>query len=109
MDEKAEKMKASQASLVSMLPDGAVKAMVGGRNYGESQFNRVVQSKRQPGSSFKLFVYLTGIEGGLSPDTIVNDQPVAIGNWTPQNYSGEYEGEMPLRQAVAKSINSVAV
>lgn len=109
MDERGDKMKASQAALLSVLPDGAVKAMVGGRNYGESQFNRVTQAKRQPGSSFKLFVYLTGLEGGLGPDSMVIDQPVTIGKWSPQNYSGTYEGEMSLRQAVAQSLNSVAV
>lgn len=109
MDKDGAKLNASQAALVSMSPDGAIRVMIGGRNYGESQFNRAAQSLRQPGSSFKLFVYLAGLEAGLTPDSMVNDQPITIGKWSPKNYSGEYLGEIPLRKAVAMSINTVAI
>lgn len=109
MDEQGEELKASQAALVSMGSGGAVYAMVGGRAYNKSQFNRAVQSKRQPGSAFKTFVYLTGLEMGLRPDSMVMDEPVTIGNWQPQNYDGQYHGLITAREAFAKSINSVAV
>ncbi len=113
MDKESEKYNASQAALVAMTPDGAVRTMIGGRSYAESQYNRVYQALRQPGSSFKLFVYLAGLEAGYTPETIVDDQPITIpihrGTWQPQNYSHEYLGPIPLRQAVAESINTVAV
>ncbi|MFO0388604.1 MAG: transglycosylase domain-containing protein [Alphaproteobacteria bacterium] len=113
MDKESEKYNASQAALVAMTPDGAVRAMIGGRSYAESQYNRVYQALRQPGSSFKLFVYLAGLEAGFTPDTMVEDQQISIpihrGTWRPQNYSHEYLGAIPLSQAVAESINTVAV
>ncbi len=109
MDQRAGAMNAEQAALISLNPDGAVRAMVGGRSYGESQYNRVTQSKRQPGSAFKLFVYLTALEGGLSPDSMVDDAPIRIGKWQPKNYKPGYRGAMPLRDALAQSINTVAV
>ena len=114
MDKDAEKLNVSQAALLSMTPDGAVRVMIGGRSYAESQFNRTYQSLRQPGSSFKLFVYLAGLESGLTPDTIVEDKPITIdagvsGKWSPKNYTGKYLGEIPLREAVAESVNTVAV
>jgi len=113
MDRDSEKYAARQAALVSMTPDGAIRAMIGGRSYAESQFNRATQSLRQPGSSFKLFVYLAGLESGLTPDTLVEDQPIVIetgqGKWEPKNYTGKYLGTLPLRDAVAQSINTVAV
>lgn len=99
----------SQAALVAMTPDGAVRAMVGGRSYALSQFNRAVQAKRQPGSAFKPIVYLTAMEQGLTPDTLRIDRPVNYGGWTPENYSDRFEGEMTLRTALAKSVNTVAV
>ncbi len=98
-----------QGALVSMTPDGAVRAMVGGRNYAESQFNRAVAAKRQPGSAFKPFVYLTAIERGLSPDTVREDKAIAIRGWRPENYSREYYGPVTLQQALAYSLNTVAV
>jgi penicillin-binding protein 1A len=101
--------KVSQAALVAMAPDGAILAMVGGRDYNESQFNRVSQAKRQPGSLFKLFVYLTAFQKGLNPHTTMIDRPVQIGNWEPENYSGRFRGQVTLRTAFANSINSVAV
>ncbi|MCE2927050.1 MAG: PBP1A family penicillin-binding protein [Rickettsiales bacterium] len=107
-----DKEKISQAALVSMLPDGAVVAMLGGRSYAESQFNRATQSQRQPGSAFKLFVYLAGLENGMWPDMLVEDAPITIpipgGTWRPKNYTGRFLGEVTLREAVADSINTVA-
>lgn len=104
-----EAKKVSEAALVSVAPDGAVKALTGGRNYGQSQFNRATQAMRQPGSSFKPIVYLTGIERGLSPDEIVMDEPIKIGKYAPHNYDGKYLGPISVRHALAESINSVAV
>lgn len=104
---------ASQSALVSLSPDGAVRAMVGGINYNNSQFNRAVQAKRQAGSVFKLFVYLSALEHGYTPQTIVNDAPISmqVGNkiWTPENYSDGFKGEIPLAQALRESLNTVAV
>jgi penicillin-binding protein 1A len=99
----------SQAALVAMRLDGRVVAMVGGRDYAQSPFNRAVQARRQPGSAFKLFVYLAAFRHGLTPSTPVNDVPIRLGNWQPQNYGGVYRGPMLLRDAVAYSSNSVAV
>jgi penicillin-binding protein 1A len=101
--------KVSQAALVAMAPDGAILAMVGGRDYDESQFNRAVQAKRQPGSLFKVFVYLTAFQKGLDPQTTAVDRPVQIGKWEPENYGRRFRGQMTLRSAFAHSINSVAV
>ncbi|MEG6510109.1 PBP1A family penicillin-binding protein [Methyloligella sp. 2.7D] len=98
-----------QGALVAMESDGAVRAMVGGKDYGESQFNRATQAYRQPGSSFKPYVYLAGLEHGYTPDTIVRDGYVQCGRWSPKNYSGGYRGAMTLRSALARSINTVAV
>ena len=99
---------AHQGALVAMAPDGAVLAMVGGADYGASQFNRAVQAQRQPGSAFKLFVYLAALEAGMRPDDVVIDQPVTIQGWSPRNFDGEYRGAVSLRQALAESINTVA-
>src|SRR5207237_10819903 len=98
----------SQAALVAMAPDGAILAMVGGRDYNESQFNRATQAHRQPGSLFKVFVYLTALSNGYSPDSMMVDQPVQIGDWQPQNYDGRYHGAVTLRSAFAQSLNSVS-
>src|SRR5204862_1348447 len=106
---KSVKFNVSQGALVAMTPDGAVRAMVGGRNYAESQYNRAVTAKRQPGSAFKPFVYLTAIEAGLTPDTIRQDAPLDIKGWKPENYSREYFGAVTLTQALAMSLNTVAV
>ena len=83
--------------------------MVGGRDYNESQFNRATQAKRQPGSLFKVFVYLTAFQKGLDPQTTAVDRPVQIGKWEPENYGGRFRGVVTLRTAFANSINSVAV
>jgi penicillin-binding protein 1A len=106
---KSVKFNVSQGALVAMTPDGAVRAMVGGRNYAESQYNRAVTAKRQPGSAFKPFVYLTAIEAGLTPETIRQDAPLDIKGWKPENYSHEYFGAVTLTQALAMSLNTVAV
>jgi penicillin-binding protein 1A len=106
---KSVKFNVSQGALVAMTPDGAVRAMVGGRNYAESQFNRAVTAKRQPGSAFKPFVYLTAIEQGLTPDTVRLDAPLDVKGWKPENYSHEYFGQVTLTQALAMSLNTVAV
>jgi penicillin-binding protein 1A len=98
----------SQGAVIVMARDGAVLAMVGGRNYGESQFNRAVQAYRQPGSSFKPVVYLTALEHGYTPETIVNDAPITEGRYRPTNFKNEYYGELPLAQALAFSLNTIS-
>jgi penicillin-binding protein 1A len=106
---KSVKFNVTQGALVAMSPDGAVRAMVGGRNYGDSQYNRAVTAKRQPGSAFKPFVYLTAIEHGLTPDTVRQDAPLDLKGWKPENYSREYFGPVTLTQALSMSLNTVAV
>jgi len=101
--------RAKQAALVSMEPNGAVRVIVGGRDYGESQFNRATKALRQPGSSFKPYVYLTALENGYTPKSTVVDGPVGCGRWSPRNYSGGYRGRMPMAHALMRSINTVAV
>jgi membrane peptidoglycan carboxypeptidase len=100
---------AVEAALVAMTLDGAVVAMVGGRNYQESQFNRATQAKRQPGSAFKLFVYLAALDAGFRPESLAVDEPIEVDGWRPRNASGEYKGQVTLRTAFAESINTVAV
>src|SRR6202012_4352634 len=99
----------SQGALVAMTPEGAVKAMVGGRDYNESQFNRATQAQRQPGSAFKPFVYLAGIEAGLRPDDRFVDGPIQVGNWRPHNYTNKYLGEITMAEGLAQSVNTIAV
>jgi penicillin-binding protein 1A len=106
---KSVKFNVSQGALVAMTPDGAVRAMVGGRNYAESQYNRAVTARRQPGSAFKPFVYLTAIEAGLTPETIRQDAPIDVKGWKPENYTHEYFGSVTLTQALAMSLNTVAI
>ena len=98
-----------QAALVALAPDGAVLALVGGRDYAQSQFNRAVQAQRQAGSLFKIFVYLAAFNAGYTPGSVVVDQPVTIGDWQPKNYETGYRGPVTLRTAFAQSINTVAV
>jgi penicillin-binding protein 1A len=100
---------ASQAALVIADTDGAVRAMVGGRDYGTSQFNRAVDALRQPGSSFKPYVYATALANGFKPSSIVVDSPVCIGNWCPHNYAGSFSGAVTLTQAITHSINVIPV
>ena len=92
-----------------MTPDGVVRALVGGKNYAESQFNRAIAAKRQPGSAFKPFVYLTALEHGLTPDTVREDAPIAVKGWKPENFEHEYCGPVTLTQALANSLNTVSV
>ncbi len=106
---KSVKFNVSQGAMVAMTPDGAVRAMVGGRNYSDSQYNRAVTAKRQPGSAFKPFVYLTAIEQGLTPETVRQDAPLDVKGWKPENYTHEYFGNVTLTQALAMSLNTVAV
>ncbi|MGE0054289.1 MAG: transglycosylase domain-containing protein [Hyphomicrobium sp.] len=100
---------ASQAALVLLDSEGAIRAMIGGRNYAESQFNRAVKARRQPGSAFKPVVYLAALERGMLPETSVYDLPLNIDGWSPRNDNGAYAGKTTLRQALAQSINTVAV
>ncbi len=106
---EGEAARVGQAALVVLAPDGAVRAMVGGRDYGQSQFNRATQALRQPGSAFKPFVYLAAVEQGLLPDDKVFDGPVTVEKWSPRNFDGKHRGEMTAREALAQSINTVAV
>jgi penicillin-binding protein 1A len=106
---KGQKFDVAQGAIVAVTPEGAVRAMVGGKNYAESQFNRAVAAKRQPGSAFKPFVYLTALERGLTPDSVREDKPVALKGWKPENYNREYHGPVTLTQALAHSLNTVSV
>jgi penicillin-binding protein 1A len=107
--QKGEKYGVEQGAIVVMTLDGAVRALIGGRSYAESQFNRAVAAKRQPGSAFKPFVYLTALERGLTPDTIREDRPIDIRGWRPENYTREYFGPVTLTRALAHSLNTVSV
>ena len=110
LDAKGAKFGVSQGAVVALDPNGAIKALVGGRSYSDSQFNRAVAAKRQPGSAFKPFVYLAALEQkGLTPDTIRDDAPLNVRGWQPENYSREYFGAVSLTRALAFSLNTVAV
>jgi penicillin-binding protein 1A len=109
LDKKGQKFGVAQGAVVALDLDGAVRALVGGRNYAESQFNRAVSAKRQPGSAFKPFVYLTALEAGLTPDTVREDAPINLKGWQPENYSHEYFGPVTLTKGLALSLNTVAV
>lgn len=98
----------SQGALVAMDVDGSVRALVGGVDYQKSQYNRAVTARRQPGSTFKPFVYLAGMEKGYTPDTVADDSPIDINGWKPENADGKFGGPMTLREALAKSRNTVA-
>jgi penicillin-binding protein 1A len=108
LDEGGVKYKVGQAALVAIDPSGAVKALVGGRDYKTSPFNRAVDAHRQPGSAFKPFVYLTALEDGMIPESVIVDQPVSIAGWKPENYTRNYKGPVTLRTALADSLNSVS-
>lgn len=105
---KGEEHNFSQGALVSMNTDGAVVAIIGGIDYSDSQYNRAVTARRQPGSSFKPFVYLAALEAGFTPDSRVEDAPLDHEGWKPENYNGQYAGSVTLRQAIAHSLNTVA-
>ena len=99
----------AQTALVAMRPDGRVVAMIGGKSYKSSPFNRVTQARRQPGSAFKLFVYLAALRAGWTPDSLIDDSPITIAGWTPVNNDGVYRGEIKLREAFARSSNAATV
>ena len=99
----------AQAALVAMRPDGRVVAMVGGKSYSDSPFNRVTQARRQPGSAFKLFVYLAALRSGWTPDSLIEDKPITIDGWSPVNHDRIYRGEITLREAFARSSNAATV
>jgi len=98
----------AQGALVSIDRDGAVRAMVGGKDYVSSIYNRATQAVRQPGSAFKLFVYLAALEAGHKPEDTMVDEPISINGWSPRNSSGTNRGEMTLRTAFAYSVNTIA-
>ena len=104
-----KKKNVGDGAMVVLASDGAVLALVGGGDYGKSQFNRVTQARRQPGSAFKPMVYLTALEKGLRPESLFVDRPIAIGEWRPKNFNGKFEGEVTLETALVRSINTVAV
>ncbi len=107
--EKAVKNNVSQGAIVIMSKDGAIKALVGGTDYNKSQFNRATQALRQPGSAFKLFVYLCAISQGYIPDDIIEDKPINIGGWMPKNHDGNTYGKITLKHAFAKSLNLATI
>lgn len=109
LDGEGQKNGASEAALVAIDHDGAVRAMVGGRDYAKSQYNRATQAKRQPGSAFKLFTYLAALEAGIKPMDRYIDGPTTVGDWAPKNYSGQFNGEMTAQEAFSRSINTIAV
>ncbi|WP_245263291.1 transglycosylase domain-containing protein [Azorhizobium doebereinerae] len=109
LNKQGAKYGVGQGAVVSLDTDGAVKALVGGRSYEDSQYNRAVTARRQPGSSFKPFVYLTALEKGLTPETIREDGPIQLKGWKPENASHQYLGPVPLQQALAMSLNTVSV
>ena len=109
LDKQGAKFDVEQGALVSLDPNGQIKALVGGRNYAESQFNRAVAAKRQPGSSFKPFVYLSALEAGRTPTSTVEDAPITIRGWHPENSTRQYYGQVTMTQGLAMSLNTVAV
>ncbi len=109
MRTKGRTAHASEAAVLLLAPDGAIRVMIGGRNHAESQFNRAVRAMRQPGSAFKPFIYLAAIESGFTPDAQIDDSPVEIEGWKPTNFGGEYRGKITLRAALTHSSNMAAV
>jgi penicillin-binding protein 1A len=109
LGKNGEKFGVTQGAIVALDPNGAVRALVGGVNYSDSQFNRAVSAKRQPGSAFKPFVYLAALERGLTPDTVREDAPIQVRNWRPENFTQQYYGPVSLSTALSMSLNTVAV
>ncbi len=109
MRTKGRTARASEAAVLLLTPDGAIRVMIGGRNHAESQFNRAVRAMRQPGSAFKPFIYLAAIENGYTPDTPIEDAPVEIEGWRPTNFGGSYRGLINLRTALTHSSNMAAI
>jgi penicillin-binding protein 1A len=108
LSKDGKRLGVSQGALVSIDGAGAIRAVVGGRDYAKSQFNRAFKAKRQPGSAFKPFVYAAALERGLTPASVFNDAPVRIGKWTPENYDNKYRGPVTLANALANSLNTIA-
>lgn len=109
LDAEGSKADATEAALVAMRPDGQVLAVVGGADSAASEFNRAVQARRQPGSLFKLFVYLAALQSGVRPDDWLDDRPLTIGGWSPRNHDGRFHGSVTVRAAFAHSYNAAAV
>jgi penicillin-binding protein 1A len=109
LDNAPPELKVSQGAIVSISDDGSVQAMVGGRSFAASQYNRAVQARRQPGSAFKPFVYVAGLRAGLRPTTMMTDKAITIDGWSPKNFNGKFNGRMSVEEALARSINTVAV
>jgi penicillin-binding protein 1A len=108
LDEQGGEVDASEGAVVVLDPQGGVKALVGGRSYSTSPFDRALKAERQPGSAFKPFVYLAALESGYTPDSRAYDGPTTVAGWSPRNHSGTYQGEVSLRNAMAQSLNTVA-
>ena len=109
MRTKGRTARASEAAVLLLTPDGAIRAMIGGRNHAESQFNRAVRAMRQPGSAFKPFIYLAAMENGFTPNSQIDDSPIDIGGWKPTNFGNDYRGPISLRSALTHSSNMAAV
>jgi hypothetical protein len=109
LDQEGADAGASQAALVAMTPEGAVVAMVGGRDYAKSPFNRAATAMRQPGSAFKLFVYYAALKTGLTPFDRVDDAPIDVNDWSPENYGGGYRDRVSMAEAFARSLNAATV
>jgi penicillin-binding protein 1A len=108
LDGEGAELAAHEGAVVVLDPLGGVKALVGGRSYSTSPFDRALKALRQPGSAFKPFVYLAALESGYTPDSVAYDGPTTVAGWSPRNYTGLYQGEISLRDALAQSINTVA-
>ncbi|WP_165380334.1 transglycosylase domain-containing protein [Candidatus Finniella inopinata] len=109
LEEMGKDLKVSETALIAMTPSGAIKAMVGGKDYGDSQFNRVTQALRQAGSAFKTLIYLAALESGMTPDSMMDDTPFEQGNWKPSNFKWRTRGMVTLREGMAHSVNSVSI
>ena len=109
LDGPGKRVQATQAALVALAGDGAVRALVGGRRYATSPFNRATQARRQPGSAFKPIVFLAALETGMRPTDTIQDAPITIGDWTPRNFKREFLGDVTIAEALAQSLNAAAV
>ncbi len=109
LEKMGQELKTSEIAFVAMTPEGAIKAMVGGKDYGSSQYNHVTQAHRQPGSSFKIYIYLAALESGLTPESMMDDSPYSKGNWHPSNFKWKSQGMVNLKTGLARSVNSVSI
>ncbi len=106
---EGRRLGATQGALAALTPNGAVRALVGGRSYRDSPYDRATQAQRQPGSAFKPLVYATALECGVSPEDVRLDQPIHVAGWSPENYGGGYSGAVTISEALARSINTISV